>query len=169
MLLLSFVYAFWQHFFDPIQPIHECRKADSLSQAIQFSKGGHLLEPRTHSISNFGRQEAAAEFPLIYFVIGQIWRLFGYHLWLAKLLSLGYLLTAIIAFRNVLLWYFKSDKITLIFSGVIFSFPVLIYYADTLLPDVFSFASLLLAGSFFLKYASSSSISSRTLSVSSSS
>jgi hypothetical protein len=153
LLLLSFVYAFWQHFFDPIQPIHECRKADSLSQAIQFSKGGHLLGPKTHSISNFGTQEAAAEFPVIYYVVGQIWRLFGYHLWMAKLLSLGYLLTAIIAFRNVLLWYFKSEKITLVFSGVIFSIPVLIYYADTLLPDVFSFASLLLAGSFFLKYA----------------
>lgn len=152
LLLLSFVYAFWQHFFDPIQPIHECRKADSLSQAIQFSKGGRLLEPKTHSISNFGTQEAAAEFPVIYYVVGQIWRLFGYHLWMAKLLSLGYLLTAILAFRNVLQWYFQSEKITLIFSGVIFSFPVLIYYADTLLPDVFSFASLLLAGSFFLKY-----------------
>ena len=152
LLLLSFLYAFWQHFSDPIQPIHECRKADSLSQAIQFSKEGSLFEPKTHSISNFGHREAAAEFPVIYFVIGQIWYFIGYHLWVAKLISLGYLLMAIIAFRNVSLWYFNSEKITLIFSGIIFSYPVLIYYSDTLLPDVFSFASLLLAGSFFLKF-----------------
>ncbi|MEY4286115.1 MAG: hypothetical protein RL511_188 [Bacteroidota bacterium] len=152
LLLLSFLYGFWQHFLDPIQPIHECRKADSLSQAMQFMKGGHLLAPRTHAISNFGRQEAAAEFPIIYYVIGQIWRLVGFHLWIAKLFSISYLLLAIIAFRQVLLSYFNSEKLTLIFSGIIFSSPVLIYYADTLLPDVFSFASLLLGASYFYRY-----------------
>jgi hypothetical protein len=152
LLLLSFLYGFWQHFLDPIQPIHECRKADSLSQAMQFMKGGHLFAPRTHAISNFGQQEAAAEFPIIYYVIGQIWRLVGYNLWIAKLFSISYLLLAIIAFRQVLLAYFNSEKLTLIFSGIIFSSPVLIYYADTLLPDVFSFASLLLSASYFYRY-----------------
>lgn len=158
LLLLSFLYGFWQHFLDPIQPIHECRKADSLSQAMQFMKGGHLLHPRTHAISNFGQQEAAAEFPIIYYVIGQIWRLVGFHLWIAKLFSLCYLLAAIISFRKVLLWYFESAESTLIFSGVILSSPVLIYYADTLLPDVFSFASLLLAASYFYRYVQSRKI-----------
>ena len=152
LLLLSFLYGFWPHFLDPIQPIHECRKADSLSQAMQFMKGGHLLQPKTHSISNFGRQEAAAEFPIIYYLVGQIWRLVGFQLWIAKLFSLGYLLAAIISFRKVLLWYFESEKTSLIFSGIILSSPVLIYYADTLLPDVFSFASLLLAASYFYRY-----------------
>jgi hypothetical protein len=150
--LLSFFYAFWQHFFDPIQPIHECRKADSLSQAMQFMRGGSLLKPKTHAISNFGNQQAAAEFPLVYFVIGKLWSIFGYHLWMAKVFSLAYLLIAIIAFRNVLLWFFQSEKLVLIFSGVILSSPVLIYYADTLLPNVYSFASLLLAGSFFFRF-----------------
>ena len=152
LLLLSFLYAFWQHFLDPIQPIHECRKADSLSQAMQFMRGGSLLQPKTHAISNFGNQQAAAEFPLVYFVIGKLWTLFGYHLWMAKAFSLAYLLAAILAFRNVLLWFFQSEKLVLIFSGVILSSPVLIYYADTLLPNVFSFASLLLAGSFFFRF-----------------
>ena len=152
LLLLSFFYAFWQHFFDPIQPIHECRKADSLSQAMQFMRGGSLLQPKTHAISNFGNQQAAAEFPVVYFVIGKLWSIFGYHLWMAKVFSLAYLLGAIIAFRNVLFWFFESEKLVLIFSGVILSSPVLIYYADTLLPNVFSFASLLLAGSFFFRF-----------------
>lgn len=155
LLILSLLYGFWQHFLDPIQPIHECRKADSLSQAMQFMKGGHLLEPKTHAISNFGSREAAAEFPIIYYVVGQIWHFFGYHLWLAKLFSLGYLFAAIIAFRRVLLWYFCSEKTALIFSGIILSSPVLIYYADTLLPNVFSFASLLFAASFFFSYTQS--------------
>ncbi len=155
LLLLSFLYGFWQHLFDPILPIHECRKADSLSQAMQFMKGGHLLEPKTHAISNFGRREAAAEFPIIYYIVGQIWYLVGYHLWIAKLFSITYLLLAIIAFRQVLLFYFNSEKLTLAFSGIIFSSPVLIYYTDTLLPNVFSFASLLFAGFYFFRFTQS--------------
>lgn len=152
LLLLSFLYAFWAHFFDPIQPIHECRKADSLSQALQFMKGGNLFEPKTHAISNRGYQNAAAEFPLVYFLIGKIWRIVGYQLWLAKFLSLAYLIGAIISFRNVLLWFFKAQGLTILFSALILSSPVLIYYADTLLPNVFSFASLLFAASFLFRF-----------------
>jgi hypothetical protein len=152
LLLLSFLYAFWQHFLDPIQPIHECRKADSLSQALQFMKGGNLFAPKTNAISNHGYQNAAAEFPLVYFLIGNIWRIVGYHLWLAKFLSLAYLIGAIIAFRHVLLWFFESQGLTILFSALILSSPVLIYYADTLLPNVFSFASLLFAASFLFRF-----------------
>jgi len=125
----------------------------------RFAVSGHAIHERRPFVcasyacdSNFGQQEAAAEFPIIYYVIGQIWRLVGYHLWIAKLFSISYLLLAIIAFRQVLLSYFYSEKLTLIFSGIIFSSPVLIYYADTLLPDVFSFASLLLSASYFYRY-----------------
>lgn len=152
LLLLSFLYAFWQHFFDPIQPIHECRKADSLSQALQFMRGGSLLEPKTHAISNLGYQQAAAEFPLVYFLVGKLWSIFGYQLWLAKLLCISFLIGAILAFRKVLLWYFESEQSTLLFSGLIMSTPVLIYYADTLLPNVFSFACLLYAASFLFQF-----------------
>ena len=86
LLMLSFFYAFWQHFTSDILPIHECRKYDSLTQAIQYMRGAAFLEPQTNWISNSGNRNAAAEFPIIYYLLGQIWKLTGYQLWISKLL-----------------------------------------------------------------------------------
>jgi hypothetical protein len=155
LLGLSVLYGFWQHFFDGIQPIHECRKADSISQAMQFMHGAKLTEPRTHAISNTGHREAAAEFPIVYYVVGQLWKLIGFKLWYAKLLGISYLLVALVRFRKVLSWFFNSEREVLLMSGLIMSMPVLIYYADSLLPNVYAFSSLLLAASFFYQFTDS--------------
>jgi 4-amino-4-deoxy-L-arabinose transferase-like glycosyltransferase len=152
LLLLSFLYAFWQHFSADILPIHECRKSDSLTQAIQYMRGAAFLEPQTNWISPMGNRHAAAEFPIVYYIIGQIWKLTGYQLWLSKLFSLGLLMTAIISLRYFLLWFFESKQKVLVFSGIIFSAPVLIYYADTVLPNIYAFSFLLFAISACFSY-----------------
>lgn len=145
LLLLSIVYGIWQHFFVDILPIHECRKSDSLTQALQYMRGTSFLEPKTNWISNSGNQNAAAEFPLIYYLVGQIWKVTGYHLWIAKLVAFGLLLTSILSLLPFLNWLFGNAKKSLLFVAFVFSFPVLLYYSDTLLPNIFSFSFLLLA------------------------
>ncbi len=152
LLILSVIYGFWQHFSADILPIHECRKSDSLTQAVQYFRGTSFLEPKTNWIATNGNQNAAAEFPIIYYLVGQIWKVTGYQLWIAKLLSLGMLFIGIISLAPFFKWAFQSNIKTLIFSGLVFSFPVLVYYADTLLPNVFSFAFLLLAFAQFFRF-----------------
>ncbi len=152
LLFLSFIYGFWQHFSADILPIHECRKSDSLTQAVQYYRGTSFLEPKTNWIATNGNQNAAAEFPIIYYLVGQIWKMTGYQLWIAKLLSLGMLFVGILSLQPFFRRAFKSDTKALLFSGLIFSFPVLIYYADTLLPNVFSFSFLLLAFAQFFHF-----------------
>ena len=44
LLFLSIIYGFWQHFSADILPIHECRKSDSLTQAVQYFRGTSFLE-----------------------------------------------------------------------------------------------------------------------------
>lgn len=152
LLILSVVYGCWQHFFAEILPIHECRKSDSLTQAVQYFKGASFLEPKTNWISPSANQNAAAEFPLMYYLIALIWKFTGYHLWVAKLFSMGLLVTAILAALPFIEFIFKSATKTLVFIGFLFSFPVLLYYSDTLLPNVFSFSFLLIAGAFAFRY-----------------
>ena len=150
--VLSILYAFWQHFTSDILPIHECRKSDSLTQAIQYMRGAAFLEPQTNWISPSGNRNAAAEFPIIYYFLGQIWKLTGYQLWISKLLSLGILLTAITSLHRFLFWFFGTKQKALLFASIIFSAPVLVYYADTVMPNVYSFAFLLLATSACFAY-----------------
>ena len=146
---LFFIYGLGIHFFDGILPIHEWRKTDSLSLTWNYANGATLLSPETNFISNAGNQKAAAEFPIVYFVVGKIWCIFGKYEWLAKLISFSTLFYALALFGKVVDHFYKNQRKTLIFIGIIFSSPVLIYYSDTLLPNVFAFAFLLYA-SYFL-------------------
>ncbi len=150
--VLSILYAFWQHFTSDILPIHECRKSDSLTQAIQYMRGANFLEPQTNYISPSGNRNAAAEFPIIYYLLGQIWKITGYQLWISKLMSLAILVTAITSLHRLLFWFFGTKQKALLFSAIIFSAPVLIYYSDTVLPNVYSFSFLLLATSACFAY-----------------
>lgn len=150
--VLSIFYAFWQHFTSDMLPIHECRKSDSLTQAIQYMRGATFLEPQTNWIAPSGNRNAAAEFPIIYYILGQIWKITGYKLWIAKLLSLSILLTAITSLHRLLFWFFNSKNKALLLAAIIFSAPVLVYYTDTVMPNVYSFSSFLLAASTCFAY-----------------
>jgi hypothetical protein len=150
--VLSILYAFWQHFSSDILPIHECRKSDSLTQAVQYMRGAAFLEPQTNWISPSGNRNAAAEFPIIYYFLGQIWKLTGYQLWISKLLSLAILTTAITSLHRLLFWFFGTKQKALLFAAIIFSAPVLIYYSDTVMPNVYSFSFFLLATSACFAY-----------------
>lgn len=152
LLALSILYGYWQHFYADILPIHECRKADSLTQAIQYFKGASFFEPSTNWISSSGNRNAAAEFPLIYFLVGQIWKLTGYHLWIAKIFSIGLLWASMLSILPLLKQLFDSEKKSLVFMAAVYSFPVLSYYSDTLLPNVYSFSFLILALAQFFNY-----------------
>ena len=99
MVLFSF-YGVFDHFFDGILPIHEWRKTDSLSIAYNYAKGAPFLEPQTQWISANGTRNAAAEFPIIYFILGKLWQVFGHHEWMSKALSISILFIAISLFST---------------------------------------------------------------------
>jgi hypothetical protein len=148
LFFLFFLYSLNYHFFDGILPIHAWRKADSLSLAWNYYKGASFLSPETNHISCFGNRNAAAEFPVVYYLVGNLWKIFGPHEWIAKLVSFFTLIVSLSLFSSVVNYFLKSQIKTLVFSGIIFSSPILLFYSDTLLPNVFSFSYALIAGYF---------------------
>lgn len=152
IMILFFLYGLSYHFFDGVLPIHEWRKTDSLSIAWNYYKGAPFLEPETNLISYWNNRNAAAEFPLIYFLVGNLWKIFGPHEWIAKLVSFSVLISSLVLFSSVVNHFLKSQLKTLIFIGIIFSSPVLLFYSDTLIPNVFSFSLVLISGFFLFRF-----------------
>lgn len=142
LLALFFIYGLNYHFFDELLPIHAWRKADTLSLSWNYYQGASFLNPQTNQISYYGYRNAAAEFPLIYYIVGKLWVLFGQHEWLAKLLSFLTLIISLTLFSSVVNHFLESQIKTVVFIGIIFSSPILLYYSDTLLPNVFAFVLL---------------------------
>jgi hypothetical protein len=148
LVVLFFLYSLNYHFFDSILPIHAWRKADSLSLAWNYYQGASFLTPETNHISIYGNRNAAAEFPIVYYLVGNLWKIFGPHEWIAKLVSFFTLIISLTLFSSVVNHFLKSQIKTLVLSGIIFSSPILLFYSDTLLPNVFSFSFSLIAGYF---------------------
>jgi hypothetical protein len=152
LVVLFFLYSLNYHFFDGILPIHAWRKADSLSLAWNYYQGASFLTPETNHISIYGNRNAAAEFPVVYYLVGNLWKIFGPHEWIAKLVSFFTLIISLTLFSSVVNHFLKSQIKTLVFSGIIFSSPILLFYSDTLLPNVFSFSFSLIAGYFLFNF-----------------
>ena len=144
LVVLFSLYGVFSQFFSGILPIHEWRKTDSLSIALNYAKGSAFLEPQTQWISANGNRHAAAEFPIIYYLLGNLWKILGHHEWIAKALSLSLLFMAVSLFSSVLEVLFQHKQKALLFSFMLASSPVLIFYADTILPNMYAFSFLLL-------------------------
>jgi hypothetical protein len=152
LVVLFFLYSLNYHFFDDLMPIHAWRKADALAFSWNYYQGASFLIPETNQISYFGNRNAAAEFPVVYYIVGNLWKIFGPHEWIAKMVSFSTLIGSLTLFSSVINYFLNNQIKTLVFIGLIFSSPILLFYADALLPNVFSFSFALIAGYFLFVY-----------------
>jgi 4-amino-4-deoxy-L-arabinose transferase-like glycosyltransferase len=146
LVCLFFIYGLHINIFDGPNPIHEWRKTDSLSITLNYMKGETFFSPKTNSISLNGNRNAAAEFPIIYYLIGNLWTHIGQNEFVFRILSVILIIVGIVLFSDVVLFYLKSKRLTLIFSVLIFSSPILLSYAHGFIPNPFAFAFILISG-----------------------
>ena len=154
-VLLSLLHVFYGAaigLFQDILPIHEWRKTDSLSFALNYIHSNNLFEPHTNFILQNGHTNAAAEFPIIYFLIGKLWGIFGVHVGIAKMFSVVTLFTAISLFSVVMKTVLRSELKVLLFVFLLYSSPILVTYADSCMPNVIALSFLMYAGFFLHRY-----------------
>gem|GEM_PF-226049 len=161
LILLMFLHVFSGAIiglFQDILPIHEWRKADSLVFALNYIDSNEFFQPHTNFILPNGKTNAAAEFPLIYFLVGKLWYFFGRHILIAKSFSLMLLFTGLVHLALLSNEYFKSHWKSLALLFFVYTSPVLVTYADSCLPNISSFSFLLMACFYFKRYWDTSSI-----------
>jgi hypothetical protein len=146
LFLLTILYGLYINLLEGPNPIHEWRKADSLSLTLNYMKGEPFLAPKTNLILENGNRNATAEFPIIYYVMGKLWSVIGQNELVYRLFSLLLILGGIVAFSGVVQHFLKSERLTLTFCVFLFSSPVLIGYAHGFIPNPFAFAFILFAG-----------------------
>ena len=77
MLALSIFYNYHEILFLRPQAIHQWRQADCLSFTSNYSHGNSFLQPSVHNLGDDGSRNTASAFPLIYYLVGQLWKIFG--------------------------------------------------------------------------------------------
>lgn len=136
-------------------PFHLWRQTDCLSITANYQQGQSFLEPEIHSrIADDGYSGlSAGEFPILYWAIGQVWKLTGQSEFVYRLFGILLHFIATWSMFHALRRLLQSDFWALVSSLLLFTSPVIVYYSVGFLTDVPAFDLVLIAWYFMVRYA----------------
>jgi hypothetical protein len=160
MLLLAFVLMFAAYEGGRVlntrpYPYHLWRQTDCLSLTANYQSGRRFLEPEIHArIADDGfTGNSAGEFPLIYWAMGQVWKVTGQSEFAYRLFGILLHLVATLAFFHALRRLLQSDFWALCTALLLFTSPVIVYYSVGFLTDVPAFDLVLIGWYFVVRHA----------------
>ncbi len=163
LLFLAIVSVFYNYdeiiFLRP-QSIHKWRQSDNASLALNYYQNGmHFFSPETHNLTSDGGTSGKccpSEIPVFYYFIALLYKLFGYHDSIFRLLNtLIFLLGIFYLFR--IFRYFLTDVFwSIALALLFFTSPVLVYYGNNFLSNSSSFAFSIIGWYYFFRFAEES-------------
>jgi hypothetical protein len=134
------------------------RQCDCLSITLNYYQDNNpFFEPSIHNLGIDGTGKTVSDFPLIYYTVAQLWKLFGYHEFIYRLVVLMFFFSGLFAlfkiFENVL----KDSVLAITGSLFLFTSPTLVYYANNFLMDIPAFSLAIIGLYFFFRFSRSSS------------
>lgn len=142
----------------PANGVHAWRQTDGLSIALKYyEEGNGLFEPKMHNVlSNEGK--AAGEFPLLYYIVGKLYHVFGVHFWVYR--GLWWLISFLGHFFLFKLFtqLLKDPIWGILISLFTFTSPLLFFYGFSFIPDPVALSCTFMAWYTIYKYALNKSI-----------
>jgi hypothetical protein len=132
-------------FFRPCST-HQWRQADCLSIAKNYyEEGMHFFQPKIH-YQGPKEGKAVSECPILNYSAAALWKVFGEHEFLYRLLEYAIYLLMIFILFNTIGLFFGSWLFAFFSCGLLLTSPLLTYYSLNFIADVpaFSFAVMCL-------------------------
>lgn len=154
-IILFFLYDLNSSMFEPPQSVHIWRQTNCLSLTLNYHQYDlPLWEPEMHNQFGGGGYsgKAAGEFPIIYYLVAQLWDLFGAHEWIFKLVQVLILFAGLYALFQSLVYILKNQVWAGFVSLMVFTSPMIVFYGPNYLPDVPSLAFIFIAWFYVIRY-----------------
>jgi len=159
LLSLSYIYDFHNIIVKEPQSIHMWRQSDCLSFALNYYKEDNgFFEPEVHQIGVPDNGKTVSDFPLIYYLVGKIWRITGQHEYIFRGLILLLFFTGLFFLYKTLVKIFNNHTWAVLPPLILFSSPVLVYYSNNFLMNVPAFSIVLIGWYFFYNFYKTSGI-----------
>ncbi len=156
LLLLIFVsWGFGYHKILHFRPssIHQWRQADCLSFAINYyQEGMHFFKPAVHWIGNQGDGRTVSEFPIIYYTVAFLWKIFGYHESIFRMVDLLIVFSGLFSLYKLCSGLLEDKAWALMIPLYLFSSPIFAYYGFNFLADVPALCLALNGWYFFFRF-----------------
>lgn len=134
--------------------LHVWRQTDCLSLTRNYSEGAGFFQPEMNIqlADNYTSGRSAGEFPILYFIVGMIWKYFGESYFLYRLFYLLILIAGQFAFYKSLRFLLKDAYWATVISLLLFTSPVYVVYGISFLTDAPAFSFILIALYFLFQY-----------------
>ncbi|HOY30950.1 MAG TPA: glycosyltransferase family 39 protein [Bacteroidales bacterium] len=151
---LCFLYQYDKIFtYRPVS-VHQHRQCDCLSFAYNYYKcNNNFFEPGINYLSGKSFEgRAAAEFPVLQYLVAQLWNVFGYHEWIYRFLVFFIMFSGLLALFFVFRYILNDTFWQILLPLWLFSSPILIYYGNNFLADVPALSLTFIGWYFFIRY-----------------
>lgn len=134
--------------------IHQWRNCVSASVAWNYAYQGEFLHPRTHNLQadSLTSDISVTEFPVLYYTVGMLYRVFGTHEIIFRLVQILIGFTGLFFLFRLGLLLYRNILYALIPPLVIFTSPIYVYYINNFIPDAPSLSIACIAFYFFYLY-----------------
>jgi len=152
-VVMAFVYQFDDILFMRPQSIHQWRQCDCLSFALNYYNDDvGFFTPQLHFLAADGTGKTVSDCPLIYYSVAKLWKVFGYHEFIYRLLVLSLCFVGLLALMKVIEDILKDSFIAIFISLLMYTSTILVYYSNNFLMNVPSFSMALIAIFFFYRF-----------------
>jgi len=133
---------------------HLWRQTDCLSMTHFYAEGTPFLTPEMHAqlADKNTSGVSVGEFPILYYIVGNVWKLFGESYLTYRLFYLFILFAGLFSFYKSLRIVFGDFFLALVLSALLFTSPVYAVYGISFLTDAPAFSFVLVALFFLVKY-----------------
>jgi hypothetical protein len=157
LVLLGLAWAYSYPAILPMRPVsvHQWRQTDCLSLADNYYEGNwNLFSPSLHLL--FSDQESsgksAGEFPILYYIVALLWKVFGKHEFIFRLLTVSISFAGLFSLFKLSYSLLKDLFWSLATVVFLFSSPIYVYYSNNFLINVPAFSFMLIALWFFHQF-----------------
>lgn len=133
---------------------HIWRQTDCISLTINYFEGSPFFEPEMHNqlADKLTSGKTAGEFPLLYYVVGQVWKVTGISFFTYRFLTGLLLVIGLISFKKALKILLSNEFWASFLALLLFTSPVIVLYGAGFLTDVPAFSLVLIALYFITLY-----------------
>jgi hypothetical protein len=156
LVAVGFMYRYHQTLFYQPQSVHKWRQSDCASIALNYYQGGmHFFQPETHNLTSDGGITGKAftsEIPILYYGVAALYKIFGYHPFLFRLVNLLIFFVGLFFFHRLILLLTHKTFWAVVLPLLFFTSPVLSYYGNNFLSNSSALAFSIMGWFYFAKY-----------------
>jgi len=126
--------------------MHQWRQCDCLSITQNYyEEDRSFFEPAIYWLGDGKDGRTVSECPLIYFGVSRLWRLFGWHEYIFRLVNILIVFTGLFCLFRMVTDILKDGFWSLFTVLLLFASPLLVYYTNNFMADAPAFGIALIA------------------------